>query len=47
MGRSAVWYSVEDISPYEDGQLIRIESEFMMERYPAQSEALRVQIVQK
>jgi len=44
-GGDAVWYSVEDTAYYEVGQLLRVKSEFMMESYPAQSEAILVQIV--
>ncbi len=46
-GSEAVWYSVKDVSFYEVGQLLRVKSEMMMESYPAQSEALLVQIVEE
>ncbi len=45
-GGDAVWYSVEDTAYYRVGQLLRVKSEFMMESYPAQSEAILVQIVE-
>ncbi len=47
IGRFAAWYSVENTAPYEVGQLLRVEFEFMLESYPGQSEALRVQIVEE
>ncbi|OEF95679.1 YobA family protein [Desulfuribacillus alkaliarsenatis] len=47
VGKMAVWYSVEDISTYEIGQLVRVKSEYMLESYPAQSEAIKVQVVEQ
>ncbi len=47
IGREAVWYRVKDVSFYEVSQLLRVKSEMMMESYPAQSEAILVQIVEE
>jgi len=47
IGSLAVWYTVKDTGVYEVGQLLRIKSEMMMESYPAQSEAILVQIVEE
>jgi len=47
IGSEAVWYRVNDTDVYEVGQLLRVKSEMMMESYPAQSEAILVQIVEE
>ncbi len=47
IGTEAVWYKVNYTGVYEVGQLLRVKSEMMMESYPAQSEAILVQIVEE
>lgn len=46
-GNEAVWYSVDDISIYEIGQLLRIRWEHMDESYPGQSTPVNVQRVEE
>lgn len=45
-GNEAVWYSVDDISTYEIGQLLRIEWENMDDSYPGQSTPVDVQFME-
>ena len=47
IGSEAVWYRVNDTGVYEEGQLLRVKSEIMMESYPAQSEAILIQVVEE
>ena len=47
IGEDTTWYSVENTSPHEVGQLLREEFELMLESYPGQSIARRVQIVEE
>ncbi|MCD8511361.1 MAG: YobA family protein [Bacillus sp. (in: Bacteria)] len=43
---NAVWYAVEEIEAYEIGQLVRVQSSYMLESYPGQSTAEKVQIIE-
>lgn len=45
-GNEAVWYSVDDVSTYEIGQMLRLEWEYMNESYPGQSSPVNVQFME-
>ncbi|WP_018922933.1 DUF3221 domain-containing protein [Salsuginibacillus kocurii] len=46
-GNEAVWYSVDDTSTYEIGELLRLEWEYMNDSYPGQSSPDNVQIMEE
>lgn len=46
-GGNAVWYAVNEIEAYVVGQLVRVQSSYMLESYPGQSTAEKVQIVER